>query len=84
MFVPIAQGTTVKGFCSIQSYRLKAYTQDDLQTLLVWPIIASEHWNRIWMENALLQSEAQKNIMLSAANIKLQSEITERTAWREN
>jgi len=49
-----------------------------LQTLLVLADHCVGALERIWMENALLQSEAQKNIMLSAANIKLQSEITER------
>ncbi|MDB6029088.1 MAG: sensor protein fixL [Verrucomicrobiales bacterium] len=78
MFVPVRQGNAVKGFCSIQSYTMNAYTPDDLQTLLVLADHCVGALERIWVENALLQSEAQKNTMLSAANIKLQREITER------
>jgi PAS domain S-box-containing protein len=78
MFVPIRQGDVVKGFFSIQSYTLNAYHAEDLQTLLVLADHCVGALERIWVENALLQSEAQKNGMLSAANTKLQREITER------
>ncbi len=78
MFVPIRQGEVVKGFFSVQSYTLNAYTVDDLQTLLVLADHCVGALERIWVEKALLQSEAQKNTMLSAANTKLQREITER------
>lgn len=78
LFVPIRQRDDIKGFFSIQSYTLNAYTRDDLQTLLVLADHCEGALERIWMENALLQSEAQKNAMLSAANAKLQNEIHER------
>ncbi len=78
MFVPIRQGETVKGFFSIQSYTINAYTPEDLQTLLVLADHCEGALERIRMENALLQSEAQKNAMLSAANSKLQREIAQR------
>ena len=78
MFVPIRQGDVVKGFFSVQSYTVNAYTTDDLQTLLVLADHCVGALERIWVENALLQSESQKNTMLSAANIKLQREIAER------
>ncbi len=57
MFVPIRNRTKVIGFLSIQSYTLKAYTQQDLSTLQMLADHCGGAVERIRAEQALHESE---------------------------
>ncbi|MDB6023513.1 MAG: multi-sensor hybrid histidine kinase, partial [Pedosphaera sp.] len=57
MFVPIRNGTRVIGILSIQSYKLKAYGDQDLKTLQALADYCGGALERIRIEQALRESE---------------------------
>jgi len=69
MFVPIRDGTTTVGMLSIQSYRVNAYTQSDLDTLQSLADECAAALARIASHEGQREAQERLAIAASAANI---------------
>jgi two-component system cell cycle response regulator len=68
LFVPVRSGARTIGVLSIQSYQLRAYTQNSLETLKTLSNHCAGAMERIWAQEALLHLAERLKVLYQAAH----------------